>query len=222
MTAAGELPPAIPAATVILVRDGPEGFETLMLRKNAALAFGGMWVFPGGRIDPADGDGPDAARRAAVREALEEAALEIDPATLVPFSHWTPPAVTPKRFATAFFLAPAPPEAEVTIDGGEIHEHVWVRPSVALARHAEGEVELAPPTWVTLHVLAEASDVADALARARTAEVERFETRVGESLDGEMVVLWHGDAGYETGDAHAAGPRHRLVMGKGPWTYERT
>ena len=50
-----ELPPAIPAATVVLLRDAPGGVETLMLRRNSKLAFaGGAWVFPGGRIDPED------------------------------------------------------------------------------------------------------------------------------------------------------------------------
>jgi len=40
--------PALPAATVIVLRDGVDGPETLMLRKNSKIAFGGMWVFPGG------------------------------------------------------------------------------------------------------------------------------------------------------------------------------
>ena len=48
---------AIPAATVILLRDTPAGVETLMLRRNSKLAFGGMWVFPGGRVDPTDHEG---------------------------------------------------------------------------------------------------------------------------------------------------------------------
>ena len=72
-----------------------------MLKKNSKLAFGGMWVFPGGRIDDADREGvPDieaAARRAAVREALEEAALVVDEDSLAFISHWTPPGLAPKR-----------------------------------------------------------------------------------------------------------------------------
>lgn len=44
------------AATVLLVRDDPGGLEVLMLRRAAKAAFaGGMYVFPGGRVDPADG-----------------------------------------------------------------------------------------------------------------------------------------------------------------------
>ena len=44
----------IPAATVILARDGSEGVEVLMLRRSSRGAFGGMWVFPGGRVENED------------------------------------------------------------------------------------------------------------------------------------------------------------------------
>ena len=50
----GEVTPAVPAATVVVLRDAPSGVEVLMLRKSSRIAFGGMWVFPGGRIDAAD------------------------------------------------------------------------------------------------------------------------------------------------------------------------
>jgi 8-oxo-dGTP pyrophosphatase MutT (NUDIX family) len=213
--------PAIPAATVVLIRDGVTGLETLMLRKNAALAFGGMWVFPGGRVDPGDGDGEEGARRAAARESREEADLVVDPATLVPYAHWVPPPIAPKRFATWFFLAPAPEGGEVTIDMGEIHDHVWVAPATALDRHANGEIELAPPTWVTLNRLAGAVDVAAAIVDAQTEPVERFETHISKSRSGELVATWHGDVAYDGGDGDAPGPRHRLIMRKGRWSYER-
>ena len=91
-----ELPAAIPAATVVLVRDREVGLETLMLRRNVEVSFGGMWVFPGGRVEPEDGDGERGARRAAAREAAEEAGLAVDSELLVPFAHWIPPPVAPK------------------------------------------------------------------------------------------------------------------------------
>jgi 8-oxo-dGTP pyrophosphatase MutT (NUDIX family) len=211
---------AIPAATVVLVRDGDDGLETLMLRKNAKIAFGGMWVFPGGRVDPGDGDGDDAARNAAAREAHEEAGLIVDAESLVPYSHWTPPEVAPKRFATWFFLAVAP-DGEVAIDGGEIHEHLWVRPEDALTRHALGEIELAPPTFVTLSRLATAASVDAAIADANAGPVEFFLTRIARRDDGVLVAVWHGDVAYDGGELDADGPHHRLHMIEGGWEYER-
>jgi 8-oxo-dGTP pyrophosphatase MutT (NUDIX family) len=220
-----EVPDAIPAATVILLRDGEDGLETLMLRRNSKLEFaGGMWVFPGGRVDDEDhpADGPDvevAVRNAAVREAEEEAGLQVDVDGLVPFAHWTPPQVAIKRYATWFFVARAP-DGAVTIDDGEIHESMWVAPADALARRDGGEVELAPPTWVTLDRLCRSSTVDEALDEARAAEVEAFVTAIGKDGD-DLVALWHGDAGYETGDASVPGARHRLVMRTAGWRYER-
>jgi 8-oxo-dGTP pyrophosphatase MutT (NUDIX family) len=47
----------VPAATVILVRDGDAGPEVLLLRREARAVFGaGAHVFPGGRVDTADHD----------------------------------------------------------------------------------------------------------------------------------------------------------------------
>ena len=78
----------IPAATLILFRPSSSGPpELLMVERAKAMAFaGGAWVFPGGRVDPADEalaaivapdreDGP--ARIAAIRETLEEAGVAI-------------------------------------------------------------------------------------------------------------------------------------------------
>jgi 8-oxo-dGTP pyrophosphatase MutT (NUDIX family) len=79
-----EQPPSIPAATVVVFRRARDGGppEILMITRNRAMTFaGGMAVFPGGRVDPADyelahaigGDlDPDEAahRIAAVRETL--------------------------------------------------------------------------------------------------------------------------------------------------------
>jgi len=115
---------AAPAATVVLLRDGSAGLEVLLARRSSKLAFhGGAWVFPGGRIDPGDyGDAPDdlprAARRAAVREAKEEAGVDVDAEALVHLSNWTTPEGSPKRFATWFFVGPVAGGAEVA-DGAE-------------------------------------------------------------------------------------------------------
>ena len=47
--------PPLPAATLVLLRDGPAGVEVLLLRRNQATQFApGAFVFPGGRVDAAD------------------------------------------------------------------------------------------------------------------------------------------------------------------------
>jgi 8-oxo-dGTP pyrophosphatase MutT (NUDIX family) len=46
-----------PAATVLTLRDGPDGYEILMLRRNLRSDFvGGAHVFPGGGVDDTDAD----------------------------------------------------------------------------------------------------------------------------------------------------------------------
>lgn len=43
------------AATVLLLRESSGELEVLMMRRDSALSFmAGMWVFPGGRLDPSD------------------------------------------------------------------------------------------------------------------------------------------------------------------------
>ncbi len=222
----GDPSPLISAATVVLVRDGADGLEVLMVQRNAELSFaGGMWVFPGGRVDPDDiapGDHDErvAARRAAVREAAEETDLTVDPDGLVELSHWTPPPESPRRFGTWFFVGEAP-SADVTVDGGEILSHQWTTPRRARERRDQGRISLAPPTWITLAQLDRYPDAARALAGVARAPTERFTTRI--VIDGETVLaLYHGDHAYETGDPSGTGPVHRLTMGADPWRYERT
>src|SRR3954452_384090 len=60
--ASGAATPARPrhASTVVLVRDGAEGVEAYLLRRQKTMAFAaGMYVFPGGSVDPRDEALPD-------------------------------------------------------------------------------------------------------------------------------------------------------------------
>ena len=50
-----------PAATVVVLRDSARGPEMFMVRRHEGTPFmGGAHVFPGGRVDPNDGDANDA------------------------------------------------------------------------------------------------------------------------------------------------------------------
>ena len=78
--------PLRPAATVLLLRDGPGGLEVLMTRRSMTASFApGAYVFPGGGIDAADAQAHGMAQRrpkqsdlhltqaiAAIRESFEE------------------------------------------------------------------------------------------------------------------------------------------------------
>src|SRR3954468_4978935 len=70
--------PALPAATVTLVRDTPTGLEVLMLQRNFQSGFmPGMFLFPGGALDPGDRAAAVLARCAGVEDDRASAALGI-------------------------------------------------------------------------------------------------------------------------------------------------
>ncbi len=78
--------PLRPAATVLLLRDGPQGLEVLMTRRSMSASFApGAYVFPGGGVDAADAAAHTQSSRrsgqsdlhltqaiAAIRESFEE------------------------------------------------------------------------------------------------------------------------------------------------------
>ena len=219
----------IPAATVVIMRDSEPGIELLMLRKNSKVAFGGMWVFPGGKIDETDkvigSDGSldelATATNAAARETFEEAAISVSQENLFWFSHWVPPAITPKRFSTYFFATKLLDGDEVTIDDSEIIEHNWFRPHEAIDLRDAGEIELAPPTWVTLNRLISFTNVENALNDLDAKDPIFYETHIAQSAKGP-VAMWFGDAGYEKTNPVMPGERHRLTMTTDGYHFEQS
>jgi len=217
------------ASTVVLLRDGENGVETLMLKRNRAVIFaGGAWVFPGGSIDRADldaaqGDASEAARLAACREADEEAGICPAPESLVLLSHWTTPVAEPKRFATWIYAAPIAADAEVVIDGSEIHESRWIPVQEALDAHRAGEFAILPPTFITLSDLARFKSVAELLAAKDGENSPEVLPVLDFVQDGEKkrpVTMYRGDAGYESGDCSTPGARHRSMLVNRVWHYQ--
>ena len=192
-------PATIPrqAATVILLRGGGERLQVLLVRRTPRARFmGGVWVFPGGAVDAAEGEGDAAHRAAALRELREEAAITLpDPDELVKFSRWITPAEVKIRFDTHFFLAELPAGQEARIDGEECVDVGWFSPRGALDAHGRGELELVFPTVKHLEQLSAFSSVQDLLAHARGREVLPVQPRV--VLEGEVArVLLPGEPGY--------------------------
>ena len=211
------------AATVAVMRESAAGLELLLLKRAAALAFyAGAWVFPGGRVDPEDGDLEhglvDAARTAAVRELEEEAGLRVAPDALRPISRWLTPPGRARRFDTFHFVVSAP-DQPVTVQPSEVADHRWLTARAALESHARGELELPPPTFVTLTVfepLRSMVEVHAAIAGGAIHYIPR-----AHAVEGGFVYLYDGDAGYESGALDAEGARHRLHAVGRDWRYER-
>ena len=126
--------PAIPAATVILLKDTDDGIQTLMLHRTSKVHFGGMWVFPGGRIDPEDyGDDPDELIRQHAQLRHER-----------PWKKRAYPSHQTNGLVRPLDTTRISPEVcdlvcdecegnhDVNVDGQEIAAHEWIAPSSAL------------------------------------------------------------------------------------------
>jgi 8-oxo-dGTP pyrophosphatase MutT (NUDIX family) len=190
----GEVAEARQAASLILLRDSPDGPEVLLVKRNPEQRFmGGAWVFPGGAVH----DGDDGHAGTALRELEEEAGVRIeDVAALAPYSRWITPAEVKVRFDTWFFVAPAPPDAEPRPDGSECVEARWIRPAAALEEYSRDELTLVFPTIKHLEQLAELGSVEEALATARARRVEPVQPKVV-VREGGAEVLLPGEPGYD-------------------------
>jgi 8-oxo-dGTP pyrophosphatase MutT (NUDIX family) len=192
-------------------RHRARGLEILMMRRGPDARFmPGVWVFPGGAVDPEDreaaarqapGSDPEldadelAHRICGAREVGEESAVEIDAADLHPWSRWVTPEVVPIRFDTRFYVALAPPHSAPTPDEAEVDMARWIGPAHALAEHADGELELSFPTIKHLEELSEFPDADAVIADGRSRRVEAITPRVrGEA--GNFEVLLPGDPGF--------------------------
>jgi 8-oxo-dGTP pyrophosphatase MutT (NUDIX family) len=195
--------PAVPrpsASVVLLRRGGKHGdraLEVLLLKRTEEAEFmPGVWVFPGGSVDPEDGEGEAGYRTCAVRELEEEAGIAL-PAEeeLVLFSRWITPEVVSRRFDAWFFLALAPAHTPPVPDGVETTEAHWFEPRAALDAQQAGELALAFPTVQQLESLLPHRTAAEAIDAHRGRTVEPILPKVIGTPDRHRVVL-PGDPDY--------------------------
>lgn len=236
------LPQAIPAATLVIFREGAgQAPELLMVERAKAMAFAaGALVFPGGRVDPADhalaatlgGDADeDAHRIAAIRETIEEAGLAIgldplpapaviaamraalhagmplaealadarlrlDLASLVAFARWRPAHPNMRIFDTRFYLAQLPPDAPVaTVDATENVRLLWASAQDVLDEADAGRATIIYPTRRNLERLAQFASFADAAAHARAHPVRTITPYAEHRDDGPHLCI-PDDLGY--------------------------
>ena len=181
-------------ASAILLRDGDDGLEVLLVQRNPEQRFmGGACVFPGGAVHGEDVD-PEATAR---REVEEEAGIELpEDLELVAFSRWITPEEVKVRFDTYFFAARVPEGAVCTVDGAECVDSRWMRPQGALDAGERGELMLVFPTIKHLEQLAQMSSVEQTLEGARAREVVPIQPRVVVG-DASARVLLPGEPGYD-------------------------
>jgi 8-oxo-dGTP pyrophosphatase MutT (NUDIX family) len=103
------------------------------------------------------------AREQSLSELLTRRGLVLRTDLLRPLAHWITPEAEPKRFDTRFFLAELPAGQVCREAGTEADSRLWVRPADALAQG----LTMMPPTASALRAVADAPDVATALAAPR-------------------------------------------------------
>jgi 8-oxo-dGTP pyrophosphatase MutT (NUDIX family) len=195
--------PAVPrpSASVVLLRRGGKhrdrALEVLLLKRAESAKFmPGVWVFPGGGVDPEDGAGEAGYRTCAARELEEEAGIALpDDEELVLFSRWITPEVVSRRFDAWFFMTLAPAHMPPEPDGVETTEARWFEPQAALDAQAAGELALAFPTVKQLEMLLPFANADEALAAHRDREVEPILPKVIGTPQEHRVVL-PGDPDY--------------------------
>ncbi len=133
-------------------------------------------------------------------------------------SHWTTPIAEPKRFYTWFFLARAPQDSSIAIDGGEIHDFQWINIAEAVRQHEAGELGLYPPTIMTLRSLRGYLSTEDALIGIAARDPFTVFPLFAQTTD-PIQIMFEGDSGYDNGDPDLAGPRHRAQLEGKVWHY---
>lgn len=182
------------AATVMMLRDlmrGDDGIariEVYMIRRAASMAFaGGLYAFPGGRMDPSDID----VQSAGIREVAEETGVRLP--ELYAWSRWITPEFEPRRYDTWFYVAMQPEGHEPQDISGETSWAGWMEPLAALQNHSAA---MLPPTAVTLAELAEFPTVDSVLTAAEGRDLTPVTPRVILNQDSVHMAL-PGDPDYQ-------------------------
>jgi len=213
--------PLVDAATVLLLRPAPGSVEALLVQRHPQLSFmGGLWAFPGGRLERADhalgagaADPVDAAfRQAACRELQEECDIALEPAQLLFFSHWITPSAAPRRFDTRFYLAVTEPSRAVTLDQREHVALRWLTPEAAAAEALDGRLPMSPPTFFVLEdlrlTLALHGSLERLLQQERCREVPPITPRLAAQGSGfDAVLPWESEYASLPGEGERLDPR---------------
>ena len=196
------------AATVLLLRDGPAGIETWLLRRVPKMAFApSMSVFPGGGVDPIDSDGERSATEAAVaaqlglepdhaakllrtaaREIAEETDVGLPLEQIHPWARWITPEAEPRRYDTYFFVAVVPAGSVAAAVTGEASHADWIPISQALAEYEQGSRPMLPPTVLNLIEVSGFATAAEVLVAAANRSVRPIQPVLRQIEDSSWVA----------------------------------
>lgn len=172
------------AATAVLLRDGQDGPEVLLVRRHGRSGFAaGAWVFPGGAVD--EGETPE---MTAARETLEETGVRIS-GDLLPIARWITPEPEPRRFDAWFFLSRVPADVRLQLSEAELTDACWLRPDEGVSRFRDGEMKMLPPTVHTLRRLASFDSVDSAWDALRGAPVPTILPRMRRHPEGIAIDI---------------------------------
>jgi 8-oxo-dGTP pyrophosphatase MutT (NUDIX family) len=182
------------AASLIGVRDGSDGPEVLVIERTLDHRFlPGYVAFPGGAVDPTDGqlaerwfgDEEEAVRAAAVRELAEEVGLAVtrgavaavdrdDPlapihdappglARLREIARWIAPERVPVRFDARYYAVRMDGAPDPAPDGAEAAKAWWASPRSLLSAWESDHILFYWPTHFTMRALADCRDASELL-----------------------------------------------------------
>lgn len=137
--------------------------------------------------------------RTSFTRVAETSDLEFELRALVPFAHWITPEISPKRFDTRFYLAPAPAGQQASTDGVENVRLEWARPADLIAAWQAGVQRLMFPTRLNLMKLARAASVAQALSQTRRTKVIPVQPEIG--AEGQRRLTIPAEAGFGVTEA---------------------
>jgi glyoxylase-like metal-dependent hydrolase (beta-lactamase superfamily II)/8-oxo-dGTP pyrophosphatase MutT (NUDIX family) len=184
-----------PSAVVVpLVRDSAGGVRVLVGRRRSRF-LGGFFAFPGGTVEPSDGDpvsdGDRCFRRTAVRELAEETGIRVEPEALREAGRRITPPFFPRRFDTRFYLLGLPGEVEPRPElPGEFDELRWAKASAVDRSWRELEIRVAPPLIPILQELAAVgTEEWDEIARRLSAVNAEMESGIGPRIEFVPGVL---------------------------------
>jgi len=195
----------IASATLIVLRDRGQRAEVLLVRRHPDLNFmGGLWAFPGGRVEPADvgialGDVETTSRVAACRETFEECALRFAPRDLLLWSHWITPAGAARRYDTRFYVVEMHNKVEIVLDQTELVDFDWLTPQAAVVAAQASTHRVSPPTHFVLEdlrlTLERHGNLTELLAAEQRRVVPPITPRLRD-VDGRREVVMPWESGY--------------------------